>query len=261
MIRQMRYALLLLPALSVSALAQETATLEVPAAPVARIGDPALHDALESARKDLVISRTEFKRCAKVEQIVLEDAREVVYRKTPMGQAMPVTLAATADLLEAAAAKAEGAVARLCRDMAASYRAMALELDPDEARLGETLRARKPAERSADTLARAKEALMAPGGDPHPDAEDSWSMVKRGDPQFRALARNRKALEGAWATLDATLGDGGKADVCCEKIADGCCAPAKAPLAQAKELVARLDPVFADVKTERPPADPPKIPT
>ena len=257
MFRNMRYALLLLPALLGSALAQDCETPA--AAPVAKVTDASLGEALESARQDLVISRTEFKRCAKVEQDVLKDAREVVYRKTPLGQAMPVALSAAADLMESAAAQAGKPAAKLCADMAASYRAMARELDRKERHLNDAQRALKPAERAADTYAKAREALLAPAGDPHPAAEDSWSVVKRGDPQFRALARNMKALDAAWAALDA---DCGKACGECAEGTDapGCCT-GKVALLQAKELLAKVQPAFADVQTERPEAPPAAVPT
>jgi len=196
--------------------------------------DPA--PALAKAREDLTVARTEFKRLARVEQAAIRDARATL-EKTKRGAALAPAFSAAADVLEAAAAE-DGAWSRLCRDMAESYRALARELDAKERYLDADLRARKAAERAADTASRAL-ALLAAGAQEEQGEEvaAAWRIVRAGDPRFASLARNHAALAGAFATL---------AERKCESAA----------VDRARKLHESLAPYFEGVDTERPPPPP-----
>jgi hypothetical protein len=172
--------------------------------------DPA--EALASARADLKISRTEFKRLTRVEREALAEARTTVARKA---RGLAPAFAAAADLLEGV--KGEELIAQ----MAKSYRAMAEEIDktppaPEVKARAEALLGEAAAEKDEEPAAAA------------------WRLVKRGDPRYRALAANMKALKEAYETLGEAEGE------------------AAAAVAGALKLHQALEPWFEGVPTERP---------
>ena len=154
---------------------------------------PAPAESLATAREELVFARGEFKRLARVEKEALRDARSTI-AATAKGRALAPAFLAAADLLEGARGTA-GDDADLLAQMALSYRAMAEELD------------RKVA---PEAKARAAALLEEGAAEKEPDeAKAAWRLVKRGDPRYRALACNMKALDAAFASLgerDGALG-------------------------------------------------------
>ena len=226
--------------------------------PMAKSDADTLHNGLSSARADLRIQRTEFKRLARVEQTVLREARAKVYKDCPNGRSLARTYGAAADLMEAAASQAKGneVLAKMCADMATSYRAVAKTIDRRESYLGDELRGKEPAVRAAATFratlkvldAAAKEAATWDAAK-QAEVASCWTVVKKGDPQFRAFARNMKALNGAWKAVDgATAGDGIPAGL-------------SQSLAKTRKLMGLLAPLFNGVKAERAAPEPSVAPT
>jgi len=197
-------------------------------------------DALAPARKEIRVARSEFKRLARVEQTALKQARQVVFLGTARGKAMAPGFGATADLLEVAA-KQDKDLAKLCTEMAASFRAMAAALDKQAGYLTPEQRAQAPEKRADATFKQAHGMLTAAKPSTREDAAAAWSIVRRGDPRYRALAKNMKVLRAALATAEGSP-------------------EAKAHLARVRQLTDLLQARFLGVATERPqppPAPPP----
>jgi len=142
---------------------------------------------------------------------------------TRRGRALAPAFGAAADLL-AKAAEGDAAHARLLEDMAKSFREMADELDRELAPEAKT---------RAETLLRE-----AAGEKDDERTAAAWSLVKRGDPRYRALACNMKALGQGFAALGATENEG---------------------VAAAAKLHESLTPYFEGVETERPEPEPEPI--
>ncbi|MHC4134031.1 MAG: hypothetical protein ACYTDU_09260 [Planctomycetota bacterium] len=208
--------------------------------------DPAARcDALTSARKEIRVARSEFKRLARVEQSALKQARQVVFRETAQGRTMAPGFGAAADLLGAAAAE-DKKLAKLCTEMAASYRAMAAALDRKASYLSADQRAKPPAKRADATFKQAHGMLTAAkrSGTGKDNAAAAWSIVRKGDPRYRALAKNMQTLGAALATAEGSQPTGST----------------KATLARVRQLTDLLQARFEGVATERPqppPAPPP----
>ena len=209
-------------------------------------GPAARCDALASARKEIRIARSEFKRLARVEQTALKQARRVVFGETPQGKAMAPGFGAAADLLEAAAAE-DKKLAKLCSEMAASYRAMAAALDRKASYLSADQRAKPPAKRADATFKQAHGLLTAakPSATGKDNVAAAWSMVCKGDPRHRALAKNMQTLGAALATAEGSQPTGST----------------KATLARVRQLTALLQLRFKGVATERPQPPPAPAPT
>jgi len=175
-------------------------------------------DALAKAREDIPLSRGDFKKLARVERDAIRDAR-VTVAATAKGRALAPALAAAADALEGVRGQAED-LSDTLGEMAQSYREMAAELDKEIAP--------EAKRKVADLLKAADDEKEAP------EAKAAWSLVKRGDPRYRALACNMKALGEALAALGEVEGDVGAA------------------IATARKLHEALAPMFQGVETERP---------
>jgi hypothetical protein len=175
-------------------------------------------EALAEAREEIKLARGDFKKLARVERDAIRDARAAV-TATAKGRALAPSLAAAADALEGVRGQA-GDLADALGGMALSYRAMAEELEKEiapEAKAG-----------ALELLKAAAEEKDAP------DTKAAWRIVKRGDPRYRALACNMKALGAALAALGERDGEVGKA------------------LAAVTRLHKGLAPLFEGVETERP---------
>jgi hypothetical protein len=209
-------------------------------------GDPkASCEALTSARKEIRRARVEFRRLARVEQTALTQARKVVFREAARGKAMAPAFGAAADLLEAAAAQ-DKKLARLCTEMAASYRTMSAALDKGESYLTAEQRAKAPAKRAEATFKQAHGKLTAAEKAEVGKGEASaWSLVRKGDPRYRALASNMKVLGAAFLIAEGMQPN----------------ASAKATLARVRQLNDLLKARFAGVATERPKPPPAAAPT
>lgn len=174
--------------------------------------------ALAEAREEIKLARGDFKKLARVERDAIRDARAAV-AATAKGRALAPALAAAADALEGVRGHA-GDLADALGEMALSCRAMAEELEK---------------EISPEAKALALELLKAAAEEKDaPDAKAAWRIVKRGDPRYRALACNMKALGAALAALGERDGEVGKA------------------LAAVAKLHKGLAPMFEGVETERP---------
>jgi hypothetical protein len=209
--------------------------------------DPAAScDALAPARKEIRFARAEFKRLARVEQTALKQARQVVFSKTQRGRAMAPGFSATADLLEVAA-KQDKSLARLCTEMAASFRAMAAALDKQASYLTPDHRAMPPVKRAEATFkaAHGMLAAAAKSAADEDDAAKAWSIVRKGDPRYRALAKNMQVLGTALETAERSQPTGS----------------VKATLAQVRQLTDLLSARFEGVATERPKPPPAPAPT
>jgi len=208
--------------------------------------DPAARcEDLVSARKEIRFARSDFKRLARVEQTALEQARQVVFSKTARGKAMAPGFGAAADQLESAAAADKG-LARLCTEMAASFRAMAAAVDKRASYLTPEQRAKPPAKRADATFQQASGMLTAAAksGVAKDDVARAWSLVRKGDPRYRALAKNMQVLGAALAA------------------AEGSAAGAVKPtLARVRQLTELLKARFVGVATERPKPPPAPAPT
>lgn len=178
--------------------------------------DPAA--ALPAAREELNLARGEFKKLPRVEKDALRDAR-VTVAGTAKGRALAPTLLAVADLLEGARGEA-GEDADLVAQMALSYRAMADELDKKVAP-----EAKAQAAELLEEAAAEKETA---------ETKAAWRLLKRGDPRYRALAVNMKALGAALSSLEGREGALGAAVV------------------KAAKLRRALEPYFEGVETARP---------
>lgn len=198
-------------------------------------------DALAPARKEIRFARAEFRRLARVEQTALQEARQIAFLKTARGQAMAPGFGAAADLLEAAAAK-DKKLARLCTEMAASFRAMAAAVDRKASYLTPEQRAQPPAKRADATFKRAHGMLA--GAKPSADekAAAAWRLVRKGDPRHRALAKNMQVLGAALKTAEGSTA-------------------AKTQLARVRQLTDLLQAQFEGVATERPKPPPAPAPT
>jgi hypothetical protein len=181
-------------------------------------------DALAKAREEIPLSRGDFKKLARVERDAIRDARGTV-AATAKGRALAPAFAAAADALEGVRGQ-DKELSDTLGEIAQSYREMAAELDKEIApeakrKVGDLLKA---AEEEKETL----------------EAKAAWSIVKRGDPRYRALACNMKALGEALSALGEREGDVGAA------------------IATVGKLHKALEPMFQGVKTERPePIQPP----
>ena len=200
-------------------------------------------DALAPARKEIRAARSEFKRLARVEQTALEQARQVVFLGTARGKAMAPGFGATADLLEVAA-KQDKDLTKLCTEMAASFRAMAAALDKQAGHLTPEQREQAPAKRADATFKQAHGMLTAAKPSTKEDAAAAWSIVRKGDPRYRALAKNMLVIGTALETAEGSQPTGA----------------VKATLARVRQLTDLLQARFEGVATERPqppPAPPP----
>ncbi len=175
-------------------------------------------DALAEAREEIRIARGDFKKLARIERDAMREARAVV-AATAKGRALAPAFAAAADALEGVRGQATD-LSDALGQMALSYRAMAEELEKEIA---------------PEAKAKAKELLEAAAEEKDAgDAKAAWRIVKRGDPRYRALACNMKALGEALAVLGERDGEVKKA------------------LAAVAKLHKALEPLFEGVETERP---------
>jgi hypothetical protein len=175
-------------------------------------------DALAEAREELKLARGDFKKLARVERDVMRDAR-VAVALTAKGRALAPAFAAAADALEGVRGQAKE-LSDALGQMAQSYRAMAAELEKEVAP-----GAKAEAEELLKAAAEEKDAA---------EAKPAWRIIKRGDPRYRALACNMKALGEALAALGEREGEVGKA------------------LARVTKLHKGLEPMFLGVATARP---------
>jgi hypothetical protein len=175
-------------------------------------------EALAEAREEIKLSRSDFKKLARVERDALREAR-VLVATTAKGRALAPAFTAAAEELEGVRGQAQE-LSDVLGQMAQSYRAMAAELDKEVA---------------PEATAKAVELLKAAAEEKAAaEAKASWRIVKRGDPRYRALACNMKALGDALAALGERDGDVGKA------------------LAKVAKLHKALAPMFEGVETARP---------
>ncbi|HEX5136986.1 MAG TPA: hypothetical protein VFY93_08450 [Planctomycetota bacterium] len=174
--------------------------------------------ALAKAREEIPLSRGDFRRLARVERDAIRDARGTV-AATARGRALAPALAAAADALEGVRGQARE-LSDTLGEMARSYREMAAEFDKEIAP--------EAKRRAGDLLKAADEEKETP------EAKAAWKIVKRGDPRYRALACNMKALGEALAALGEREGEVGAA------------------IATAARLHKALAPMFEGVETERP---------
>jgi len=184
--------------------------------PVAAASDAT--EALSTAREDLMLARGDFKKLARVEKDAIRDARTAV-ATTARGRALAPTFAVAADTLEGVRGQAKED-ADLLGQMAESYRAMAAELD------------KEIAPEAKANLAKLLEEAAAEKDET--GAKRAWRLVKRGDPRYRALARNMKELNAALASLEESDGPVGDA------------------LVKVRKLNEALAPLFEGVETARP---------
>jgi hypothetical protein len=175
-------------------------------------------DTLPKAREEFAFANGQFRKLPRIERDAIRDARETV-AGTAKGRALAPAFLAAADALEAVR-KDAGDLSGLLGQMALSYRAMADELDKAVA-----------LEMKAKVAALLKEAADEKGDE---DTNRAWRIVKKGDPRYRAIACNMKAIGEALATLDEQKGEVGQA------------------LAKVKGLHKALEPMFDGVETARP---------
>jgi hypothetical protein len=174
--------------------------------------------ALAEAREEIKLARGDFKKLARVEREVMRDAR-VTVAATAKGRALAASFGAAADALEGVRGQAKE-LSDALGEMALSYRTMAEELDKEVA---------------PEAKAKAEDLLKAAADEKDAgEAKAAWRIVRRGDPRYRALACNMKALGEALAALGERDGEVGKA------------------LARVAKLHKALEPMFQGVETSRP---------
>jgi hypothetical protein len=196
---------------------------------------------LASARKDLKVSRDDYKALSPDERGVVKKARDAV-ADTAKWRSFAPSFGAAADLLEVAGA-GTGATAELCVYMAKSFRAMADEIDKDASYLTEEQKGLLPAERADATFAAAEKLLAeAAQAETEEVATLAWGVLARTDPRCRALALNVKTLARGFATLTETEHEKKSGEA----------------IARAAKLQEALEPLFAGVRTTRDAEPPPE---
>jgi len=175
-------------------------------------------DALAKAREEIPLARADFKKLARVERDAIRDARGTV-AATAKGRALAPAFAAAADALEGVRGQAKD-LSDTLGEIAQSYREMADSLDKEIAP--------EAKEKAGELLKAADEEKETP------EAKAAWGIVKSGDPRYRALACNMKALGEALTALGEREGEVGAA------------------IATVTKLHKALAPMFLGVKTERP---------